>query len=132
MSNQPRELIRTAYWKKAGQLLRLLRERNGWSYFELAERAGVTADLVVAYEQARVRFPEVEACWRLTKALGVSLATFLDQAEKQSGASLVHDVKLATFTAATVTDDERATPADQDQLSSFVSRLQDTPRKEPG
>src|SRR5689334_17701186 len=54
-SGQPREVARSAYWKTAGNLLGRLRDRHGWSYQELADRAGVTADLVVAYELARVR-----------------------------------------------------------------------------
>src|SRR5262245_36262042 len=81
-SGQPREIARSAFWREAGLLLRLLRERQGWGYPELAERAGVTSDLVVAYELARERYPEVEACMRLTAALGVTLAAFLREAER--------------------------------------------------
>jgi transcriptional regulator with XRE-family HTH domain len=88
-SAQPRELARSAFWKTAGQLIQLLRERHGWSYQEFAERAEVTADLVVAYELARVRFPEFEACWRITTALGVDLPSFLREVEKRAGVTLI-------------------------------------------
>ena len=92
-SGQPRELARSAFWKTAGQLLQALRERHGWSYQELAERAGVTADLVVAYELARVRFPELEACWRITTTLGVDLPVFLREVEKRSKVSLIAGIR---------------------------------------
>jgi len=124
-SGQPREVARSAYWKTAGHLLGRLRDRHGWSYQELADRAGVTADLVVAYELARVRYPELEACWRITAALGVSLPTFLDQVGKVAGVSLVAGVRPPSFggTAGPRRTAIREEPDDQDALSSFVKQM---------
>ena len=122
-SAQTQELTRSAFWKAAGQLLRMLRERHGWSYHELATRAGVTADLVVAYELARVRYPELEACWRITTALGVDLPAFLRQAEQQSGTTLLAGVQHPNFTAPTVPDNVTASPQQTDELADFIDRL---------
>lgn len=121
-SAQPRELARSAFWKTAGQLIQLLREQHGWSYQELADRAEVTADLVVAYELARVRFPEFEACWRITTALGVDLPSFLREVEKRAGVTLIAGVRpLAQGTQPLVKAIE--TPAtEQDALSDFVRK----------
>ena len=92
MSGNPRERARQATWKVAGQLLLTLRERRGYSVHELARRAGVSADLLAAYEAGRERFPAFEACWRLTTALGVDLLTFVRQAQGEAGVSLLDDV----------------------------------------
>lgn len=121
-SAQPRELARSAFWKTAGQLIQLLRERHGWSYQELADRAEVTADLVIAYELARVRFPELEACWRITTALGVELPTFLREVEKRAGVTLLTGVRpFARGTQPLARAIE--TPAtEQDALSDFVRK----------
>jgi len=98
-SGQSPVLVRVADWKSAGQLLRELRERNGRSHAEAAERANVTEVLVVANEHARVPSPELEARWRLTAALGVILPAFLAAAERRSGVSLLAGVRpLAAFT----------------------------------
>lgn len=92
-SDQPQELARNAFWKMAGQMLQMLRERHGWSHQELADRAGVTADLVIAYELARVRFPELEACWRIATTLGVDLTAFLREVEQRAGVSLIAGIR---------------------------------------
>jgi transcriptional regulator with XRE-family HTH domain len=118
-SGQSREFVRAAFWKEAGQLLQQARERHGWSHAEAAERAGVTEDLVIAYELARVRFPELEACWRLTAALGVTLPTFLSAAERRSGVSLLVGVRALTGTSAPA-EGAPADPVEQDALSAFV------------
>ncbi len=117
-SAQPQELVRAAFWKAAGQVLQQLRERHGWAYAELAERAGVTPDLVVAYELARVRFPELEACWRITAALGVTLPAFLQAAERRAGVSLL--VGVRTLTTAAPAEGASAAPGEQDALTTFV------------
>jgi transcriptional regulator with XRE-family HTH domain len=119
-SGQPREVVRANFWKEAGQLLQQARERHGWSHAEVAERAGVTEDLVVAYELARVRYPELEACWRMTAALGVALPAFLAAAERRAGVSLLAGVRvLATAAPA---EGAPADGAEQDALSTFVQR----------
>jgi transcriptional regulator with XRE-family HTH domain len=131
-SAQPREVARSGYWKTAGQLLSRLRDRHGWSYQELADRAGVTADLVVAYELARVRYPELEACWRITAALGVSLPAFLDQVTKVSGVSLVAGVRPSGFGGSTGPRRTAIQPEQDnaDALSSFVNQLHPSERKD--
>jgi transcriptional regulator with XRE-family HTH domain len=117
-SGQSRELVRAAFWKEAGQLLQQARERHGWSHTEAAERAGVTEDLVLAYELARVRYPELEACWRITAALGVTLPIFLAAVERRAGVSLLSGVRsLATAAPA---EGASADPVQQDALSTFV------------
>lgn len=124
-SNQPRELARSAFWKTAGQLLQAFRERHGWSYQELAERAGVTADLVVAYELARVRFPELEACWRITTTLGIDLPVFLREVEKRAKVSLIGGIRpfASGGTQPLTTQVEDETPTTEfDALSAFVRK----------
>jgi transcriptional regulator with XRE-family HTH domain len=122
-SGQPREISRSAFWKEAGLLLRLLRERQGWGYPELAERAGVTPDLVVAYELARERYPEVEACMRLSAALGVTLAAFLREAERRSGVSLTAGVRPPTHAGPPLAaQQEVGRASEQDALRDFIRK----------
>ena len=121
-SGQPQELTRSAFWKIAGQLLKLLRERHGWSYHELADRAGVTADLVVAYELARVRFPELEACWRITAALGLDLPTFLREVEKRAGVTLITGIRPFARGTQTRTKSIETPATEYDALSNFVRK----------
>ena len=121
-SGQPQELARGAFWKMAGQLLQALRERHGWTYQELADRAGLTADLVVAYELARVRFPELEACWRITATLGIELPAFLKEVEKRAGVSLIAGIRpFARGTQPLAKPVESAT-TEIDALSDFVRK----------
>lgn len=120
---QPRELARSAFWKTAGQLIQLLRERQGWSYQELADRAEITADLVVAYELARLRFPELEACWRISTALGVDLPTFLQEVEQRAGVTLIAGVRPFALGAQPLSQTIETPPTEQDALSDFVRRV---------
>jgi transcriptional regulator with XRE-family HTH domain len=123
MSNaQPRELARSAFWKTAGQLIQLLRERQGWSYQELADRAEITADLVIAHELARLRFPELEACWRITTALGVDLPTFLQEVEKRAGVTLIAGVRPHARGTQSLSKAIETPPTEQDALSDFVRK----------
>lgn len=121
-SSHPLELTRSAFWKTAGQLLQLLRERHGWSHHELADRAGVTADLVVAYELARVRFPELEACWRITTALGIDLPVFLRETEKRAGVSLLSGMRPFARHSQSQAKQVETPPAEHDALSNFVRK----------
>lgn len=121
-SAQPRELARSAFWKTAGQLIQLLRERHGWSQQELADRAEVTADLVVAYELARERFPELEACWRITTALGVDLPAFLREVEKRAGVTLLAGVRPFARGTQPLTKEIETPSTEQDALSDFVRK----------
>ena len=128
MSGNPQELARNAVWRKAGELLQIVRQRRQFSPAQLAERAGVSADLIVAYEQGRERFPEVEAMWRITTALGIDLVQFLRHAEAQSGATLLGGVTAA---AAPLANAPARTRDEINQLDSFVRELQDRPDGPP-
>lgn len=120
MSTNPLEIARTAVWKHAGLLLRQLRDRHGFSPAQLAARAGVSADLIVAYEAGRERFPEVEAMWRLTTALNVNFLAFLSEAEKRAGASLRGGVTPLSTPLSTPRT-ESSTEASE--LDAFLNRL---------
>ncbi len=136
MSGMSREATRKNFWQAAGTLLGELRTRRGWTRPELAERAGLSADLVTIYETDPERYPELEAWWRMTTAIGVDLGTFLRHVETRAGVRLLHDVRLPQ--AATgpqrgatgmLAPRENATAEAEakgtDQLSAFVDQLRD-------
>jgi transcriptional regulator with XRE-family HTH domain len=133
---------RKPFWQAAGTLLGELRTRRGWTRPELAARAGVSTDLVTVYETDPDRFPQVEAWWRLTTALGVDLGTFLRHVETRSGVRLLHDVRLPQAggqsrgpAGALAPREDTARGADRqatDELSSFVDHLRDKPPEEDG
>ena len=134
MSGISREATRKTFWQAAGTLLGELRTRRGWTRPELAERAGLSADLVAIYETDPERYPELEAWWRLTTAIGVDLGTFLRHVETRAGVRLLHDVRLpqaATGMQRGVTgalaprEDSAAEAKGTDQLSAFVEQLRD-------
>src|SRR5215213_1117651 len=85
---------RKPFWQAAGTLLGELRTHRGCTRPKLAARAGLTPDLVAVYETDPERYPELEAWWRLTTALGVDLGTFLRHVETRSGVRLLADVRL--------------------------------------
>ncbi len=117
MEDNPNEAARLAVWQAAGELLRAIRLKRGYSRQQLAARAGVSVDLIAAYESGRERFPGIEAWWRLTTALGVGLLTLLKQAELQSAATLRGGVTPHGEAAPPHAPDE-----DSD-LAIFVERL---------
>lgn len=133
MSGISREATRKTFWQAAGALLGELRTRRGWTRPELAERAGLSADLVSIYETDPERYPELEAWWRLTTAIGVDLGTFLRHVETRAGVRLLHDVRLpqtavgaqrgATGVLAPREDAAAAKEKGTDQLSAFVDQL---------
>ena len=131
MSSSSRESTRKTYWQAAGVLLSQLRARYGWTESELAERAGLSTELVRIYERDPERFPDLEAWWRLTTALGVGLETFLRHVEGRAGVRLLHDVRLPQSGGARtrgqaggLTPREGGTPSmDTDQLNAFVEQL---------
>ena len=135
MSGMSREATRKNFWQAAGTLLGELRTRRGWTRPELAERAGLSADLVTIYETDPERYPELEAWWRLTTALGVDLGGFLRTVETRSGVRLLHDVRLPQGGGALVRGsvgglaprEDTTRPADGvgNELSSFVAQLRD-------
>ena len=135
---------RKPFWQAAGTLLGELRTRRGWTRPELAARAGLSAELITVYETDPDRFPQVEAWWRLTTALGVDLGTFLRHVETRSGVRLLHDVRLPQTAAGgqphgrpgtlaaredTARGADRQTP---DELSTFIEQLRDTPKEGDG
>lgn len=120
MSTNPPEIARTAVWKHAGLLLHQLRDRHGFSAAQLAARAGVSADLIAAYEAGRERFPEVEAMWRLTTALNVNFLAFLSEAEKRAGASLRGGVTPLSAPLATPRTESTSEATD---LDAFLNKL---------
>ncbi len=118
MSGSPQELNRNAVWRQVGRLLTIVRERRGFSRAELARRAGVSADLLAAYEIGQERFPGTEALLRLATALDVNLLEVVRRAERQVGVSLLEgvippDVALETPPAQL----ER----EKDDLQSFIA-----------
>ena len=138
MSGRSREATRKTFWQAAGALLGELRTRRGWTGPDLADRAGLSAALVTVYETDPERYPELEAWWRLTSALGVDLGTFLRHVESRAGVRLLHDVRLPLGAGergrgpasplAPREDTGWATEAkDADQLSAFIAQLRDTP-----
>src|SRR3712207_243241 len=131
---------RKPFWQAAGALLEELRTRRGWTRPELAARAGLSAELVTVYETDPDRYPELEAWWRLTTALGVDLGTFLRHVETRSGVRLLHDVRLPqTATGAPqgrpgtlAPREDTARGADRqapDELSNFIQQLRDKPKE---
>ena len=118
------EFRRTTVWQHAGRLLRGLRERRGFSVQELARRAGLSPEMVAAYEAGRERYPGFEACWRLSTALGVDLVAFLEQAQQQAGVSLLADVARAQAQPAAPAAQSPAATDEKDDLSSYVAQLQ--------
>ena len=134
---------RKPFWQAAGTLLGELRTRRGWTRPELAARAGLTAELVTVYETDPERYPQLEAWWRLTTALGVDLGTFLRHVETRSGVRLLHDVRLPQTAAGRpqgqpgplAPREDTARGADgqaSDELSSFVDRLREKPAEGDG
>ena len=118
------EFRRTTVWQHAGRLLRGLRERRGFSVQELARRAGLSPEMVAAYEAGRERYPGFEACWRLSTALGVDLQAFLEQAQQQAGVSLLADVTRPQAQPSAPAAQGPAAAEEKDDLSSYVAQLQ--------
>lgn len=52
--------------------LRYIRERNGLTQAELAEKVGVSQGAVSGYEKGSLR-PTIDVCAKLAKALGVTM-----------------------------------------------------------
>ena len=127
--------VRKSFWQAAGALLGELRAQRAWTAAELARRAGLSAELIEVYETDPERYPELEAWWRLTTALGIDLGTFLRTVETRSGVRLLHDVRLPQGGAGLVRGpvgglaprEATARRADgvADELSAFVDQLRD-------
>ena len=65
-------------------ILREERERRGLAMLTVAERAGVSQQMV-SYVERGIRRPTLEMALRIAKAIGVELAEVLVRAEKLSG-----------------------------------------------
>ena len=72
------------------------------------------------------RYPELEAWWRLTTALGVDLVAFLRQVEKHAGATVLMDVTPLSTAAPARPADRGVEAPTEDQLR----RLVENPRGE--
>lgn len=57
--------------------LRRVRDARGMTQAELGELAGVSRNYIASLELGRIRTPGVFACYRLAKALGVTLESLL-------------------------------------------------------
>jgi transcriptional regulator with XRE-family HTH domain len=136
MSSASRGAIRKQFWQAAGTLLGQLRAHHGWTEGELAERAGLSVDLVASYERDPERYPGLEAWWRLTTALGVGLEVFLQQVEKRVSVRLLHDVRPPAAATGGLPRQPReqvappAAPGTTDELSRYLARLGDKPEGE--
>ena len=118
MSGSSQELNRNAVWRQVGRLLTIVRERRGFSRAELARRAGVSADLLAAYEIGQERFPGLEALLRLSTVLDVNLLEVVRRAERQVGVSMLEGVippDVAMETSAAQLDREK------DDLQNFIA-----------
>ncbi|HET8626589.1 MAG TPA: helix-turn-helix transcriptional regulator [Thermomicrobiales bacterium] len=80
-----------ALWRAAGALLRERREARGWSQQGLARRAGVPLGVVAQYELGEKRRPAPADWRRVTTALGLDLARFLDRAVARAAGRLAGD-----------------------------------------
>jgi transcriptional regulator with XRE-family HTH domain len=74
---------------RVAQQLRQIREKHGLSMNQVAERAGLSQQMV-SYVERGMRNPTLETLLRLTDALDVDLADVIRQARK---ASVVHSRK---------------------------------------
>ena len=124
MSGNPQERARNAVWWQVGRLLVMLRERRGYSQVELAQRAGVSVDLLAAYEVGRERFPDLEALLRLSAALGVNLLDLVRQSERQAGVSLLDGVIPPNVSMETSRPE---ITREEESLQSFVGTGRDEP-----
>ena len=68
------------YNEKLGEKIKLTREKNEMTIEQLAERAGLDADLVRNIENGEL-VPYMSPLVKLSRALGVRLGTFLDDQE---------------------------------------------------
>ena len=59
-------------------MLKLLRERKGWSQAELAKRADVTDAYIAQLETGARENPSLDVLKRLARALGVPAAELLE------------------------------------------------------
>ena len=125
VSGSPQELNRNAVWRQVGRLLTIVRERRGFSRAELARRAGVSADLLAAYEIGQERFPGLEALLRLSSALDVNPLEVVRRAERQVGVSMLEGVippDVAMETSPAELDREK------DDLQSFIAAHGEQPK----
>ena len=67
-----------------GRRLRELRRSHGWAQDELAERSGVTADVLRGIELGE-RTVRLDAIWRLADALGCQPGDLLHRDDRAAG-----------------------------------------------
>lgn len=77
-----------------GRVIRERRQQAGWKASMLARRAGVNSRTLNAIEMGRIKSPSLAHLQALSKALGVSVATFFsDQSPDSDQAFLLGDQK---------------------------------------
>ncbi len=78
MENEQTHKIRVAF----GTVLRKLRKDKGWSQEEMAHRAGIAMRYVSLLE-CNKRQPTISTLHLLSKAVGMSMAEFVEEVEKE-------------------------------------------------
>ena len=74
------ERVRQSVSSNVARLLRQERERQGISMTSLAEKAGLSQQMV-SYVERELRNPTLDTLLRITDALGVELSTLIKRAE---------------------------------------------------
>ena len=78
MENEHTHNIRVAF----GTVLRKLRKDRGWSQEEMAHRAGIAMRYVSLLE-CNKRQPTISTLHLLSKAIGITMAEFVGEVEKE-------------------------------------------------
>lgn len=76
--------------------LKLLREQQGWTQQELADKAGVKVDVVRNHEQNKVEDTLLSIAYPIAKALGVQIeALFLPESSHKTLSGISLEVSVA-------------------------------------
>jgi len=86
MEDVTSEKQRQAIMALVAQALREARESRGLSMSAVAERAGLSQQMV-SYVERQMRMPTLDTLLRMTQALGVDLAELLARAQKKAKAN---------------------------------------------
>ncbi len=77
--------------EKFGQVIKAIRENNGWTLEEMAKKLGTTKQAISRYEHGE-RGPKLSVANDFAKKLGVPLSTLVDEEEPQA-------MSIADYTA---------------------------------
>lgn len=106
--------------------LRLAREAQGLSQVELAELAGLEPRTLRRIEAARC-WPRLDTCLRLCDALRTPLSTLVDPSSAPFQSRRIRHAALGALVASIPSQTARSLA----RLFTTVSRLDETPRREP-